>query len=144
MMESIKIETTGKYVFLFLLIVYVCICNFSIGNNIYKLKYNQQVFVVVENAEEDATSMKEKGCYFGYSDRDPNKINSHIKLHWNEMFAEPPLFQSLEPCWQFNKWIYTGCAKFGYISLATILGPFIACFYGMVFCFTTFTVCKYQ
>ena len=86
--------------------------------------------------------MKEKGCYFGYSDRDPNKINSHIKLHWNEMFAEPPLFQSLEPCWKFNKWVYMGCAKFGYIFLATILGPFIACFYGMLFCFTAFTVCN--
>ncbi|RXG53615.1 Caveolin-2, partial [Armadillidium vulgare] len=70
--------------------------------------------------------------------RDPNNLNSHCQVEFDDIIGEPGEPLTPEFCWNCSRKCYTYTQRFLYIILVVIFSPFIAFFTGCAFACVAF------
>ncbi|KAK7496149.1 hypothetical protein BaRGS_00012559 [Batillaria attramentaria] len=70
--------------------------------------------------------------------RDPTEINDHIKVHFDEVIAEPDASHSADCVWRCSERCFSGSKKCCYIFLSSICGIPMALYWGCGFACITF------
>jgi len=70
--------------------------------------------------------------------RDPNNLNDHLGVSYEEVIGEPDAIHSLDCVWKlsykcFNLWL-----KLCYVIVTTLYGIWIACYWGCYFSILAF------
>ncbi|XP_069954026.1 caveolin-2-like isoform X2 [Cherax quadricarinatus] len=86
-----------------------------------------------ENKKDSAKEKKRKGNRMGggtpsfaMNSRDPNNINSHIQIQWDDIIAEPEGLRTPDACWNCANRCYDRTEECCYVFLVIIFAPFIA------------------
>ncbi|XP_071083185.1 caveolin-3-like [Haliotis cracherodii] len=61
--------------------------------------------------------------------RDPNNINDHLKVQFEDVLAEPEGAHSIDCCWKFTNTCFNCAFKCCYM-LMTLCGPLYGLYYG--------------
>ncbi|XP_062615680.1 caveolin-1-like [Saccostrea cucullata] len=73
------------------------------------------------------------------AERDPHELNSHVKVEFDEVIAEPSGAHSYDCCWENCTFTCFNCSKSClYKFLTTLLSCLIAPVWGCAFAFLTF------
>ncbi|KAJ8319655.1 hypothetical protein KUTeg_002794 [Tegillarca granosa] len=71
-------------------------------------------------------------------DRDPQGINTHVKVQFYDVLAEPNTVQSFDTCWSFSALCYGCCKDLGYNLMTCFFGLCIAAAWGCEFGYLAF------
>merc|ERR1719336_2883557 len=58
--------------------------------------------------------------------RDPNNLNEHLQVMWDDVFGEPEGVRSADCAWQCSHKCFHGTRSCCYLSLTTIFAPCLA------------------
>ncbi|KAF0305171.1 Caveolin-1 [Amphibalanus amphitrite] len=70
---------------------------------------------------------------FSMDTRDPNNLNLHLQVLWDDIIAEPEGIQSGDCTWRTSYKCFYGTKHCCYRVLSFILGPLLACCLGCQF-----------
>ncbi|KAF0290923.1 Caveolin-1 [Amphibalanus amphitrite] len=70
---------------------------------------------------------------FSMEERDPNNINLHLQVMWDDVIAEPEGIASRDCTWRTSYKCFRGAKHCCYRFLACLLGPCLACCLGCQF-----------
>ncbi|XP_033219657.1 caveolin-3-like isoform X2 [Belonocnema kinseyi] len=82
---------------------------------------------------EKAESSIEGASVADLEDRDPNNLNQHIQVTWEDVIGEPDGIRSPECAWRLSGQCFRlsrGCC---YIFLSVLVAPLVALFMGLTF-----------
>ncbi|XP_061179128.1 caveolin-3-like [Saccostrea echinata] len=71
-------------------------------------------------------------------DRDPNQINSHVKVAFEDVLAEPDGAHSIDCVWNLSYFCFNCGKNCCYKFMTTLCGIFIALYWGCEFACITF------
>ncbi|KAF0289067.1 Caveolin-3 [Amphibalanus amphitrite] len=77
---------------------------------------------------------------FSMDTRDPNNLNLHLQVLWDDIIAEPEGIQSGDCTWRTSYKCFYGTKHCCYRVLSFILGPLLACCLGCQFACLAFQV----
>ncbi|XP_050687037.1 caveolin-3-like isoform X2 [Eriocheir sinensis] len=63
---------------------------------------------------------------FAMDNRDPNNLNPHIQVLWDDIIGEPEGLRTPDGCWNCSQSCYDGTRRCCYVFLVVLLAPFIA------------------
>eukprot|EP00090_Calanus_glacialis_P017749 TRINITY_DN27563_c0_g1_i1.p1 TRINITY_DN27563_c0_g1~~TRINITY_DN27563_c0_g1_i1.p1 ORF type:complete len:154 (-),score=21.40 TRINITY_DN27563_c0_g1_i1:46-507(-) len=82
---------------------------------------------------------EDKGDEFGSAwDRDPNRMNTHLQVMWDDLIGEPEGVRSIDCAWNCSKSCFQGTMTCCYTLLTVIYAPIFAFCAGMNFACMTF------
>jgi len=70
--------------------------------------------------------------------RDPNNINDHIKVEFEDILAEPDSTHSIDCVWKNSYRCFNFCKRFCYLLMTTLCGICIAAEWGCEFAWIAF------
>ncbi|KAF7283584.1 caveolin-3-like [Rhynchophorus ferrugineus] len=70
--------------------------------------------------------------------RDPNKINEHVEIGWDDVFGEPYSVRSPEASWSMSKACFNYSRSCCYICLSVLCSPIMSCCCGLSFAMAQF------
>ncbi|CAG0917000.1 unnamed protein product [Notodromas monacha] len=75
------------------------------------------------------------GIYSGIDmdNRDPNHLNSHLQVMWDDVIGEPEGISSPDCTWKCSAMLFTMMKQAIYLLLTVIFAPFAACCLGAQF-----------
>ncbi|XP_043466769.1 caveolin-3-like isoform X1 [Leptopilina heterotoma] len=79
------------------------------------------------------------GSVADLEDRDPNNLNRHIQVTWDDIIGEPEGIRSPECAWRLSGHCFRLSRGFWYILLSVLIAPLIALCLGITFACLTFT-----
>ncbi|XP_011501456.1 PREDICTED: caveolin-3-like [Ceratosolen solmsi marchali] len=82
---------------------------------------------------EKPTSSMEDDSNIDLEDRDPNRLNRHIQVFWEEVIGEPEGVRSPECAWRLSRHCFRlskGCC---YVLLTVLIAPLLALCLGLTF-----------
>ncbi|KAJ8301618.1 hypothetical protein KUTeg_020605 [Tegillarca granosa] len=71
-------------------------------------------------------------------ERDKNGINSHIKVYFEDVLAEPNGTHSYDGCWETSEFCYNFGLQCCYLTMTSVCGIFIALYWGCEFAIVAF------
>ncbi|XP_044010623.1 caveolin-3-like isoform X2 [Aphidius gifuensis] len=71
-------------------------------------------------------------------DRDPNNLNDHLQVNFNEVIGEPDNIRSPECAWRLSRSCFNFSKGCCYISLSIFIAPICALFFGLAFACMSF------
>ncbi|KAF2360303.1 Caveolin [Trinorchestia longiramus] len=71
-------------------------------------------------------------------DRDPNALNPHLQIMWDDVVGEPEGLRSPDSCWNCSRKCYDGSRTCCYRFLVILFGPLIALINGCSFACLSF------
>jgi len=74
----------------------------------------------------------------GDEDRDPNSLNPHLQVLWDDVVGEPEGLHSPDFSWDFSMKVYDASRNCCYMCLAVICGPIVALCSGLNFACLSF------
>ncbi|CAG0901283.1 unnamed protein product [Cyprideis torosa] len=74
----------------------------------------------------------------GEENRDPNELNKHLQIMWDDVIGEPEGIRSVDCGWTCSHEIFKGCKYCTYILLSILLAPFSALCLGLSFACLSF------
>ena len=80
------------------------------------------------------------GNGFDLSQRDPNNLNEHLQVMWDDVFGEPEGVRSTDCAWSFSYKCFHGTRSCCYLLLTTLFAPFLAFCAAMNFACLAFNV----
>ncbi|XP_069991264.1 caveolin-1 isoform X2 [Penaeus vannamei] len=93
-----------------------------------------------EHRKDSAQEKKSKGSRMGgaaspfaMDNRDPNNLNPHIQVLWDDIVGEPEGLRTPDGCWNCSIKCYDGTRRCCYVLLVVLFAPFIACCNGCQF-----------
>ncbi|XP_045137817.1 caveolin-3-like isoform X2 [Portunus trituberculatus] len=63
---------------------------------------------------------------FAMDNRDPNNLNPHIQILWDDIIGEPEGLRTPEGCWNCSQSCYNKTRRCCYVFLVVLLAPFVA------------------
>uniref|UniRef100_A0A0P4WCH2 Caveolin n=1 Tax=Scylla olivacea TaxID=85551 RepID=A0A0P4WCH2_SCYOL len=63
---------------------------------------------------------------FAMDNRDPNNLNPHIQILWDDIIGEPEGLRTPDGCWNCSQTCYDGTRRCCYVFLVVLLAPFVA------------------
>ncbi|CAL4111148.1 unnamed protein product [Meganyctiphanes norvegica] len=75
---------------------------------------------------------------FAMDNRDPNNLNPHLQVMWDDIVGEPEGLRTPDSCWNCSTKCYDGTRRCCYVFLVVLCGPFLACMSGFSFACITF------
>lgn len=70
--------------------------------------------------------------------RDPNNLNPHLQIMWDDIVGEPEGLNTPTGCWNCSHKCYNGTRTCCYVLLVVLFAPFIAFFNGINFACLSF------
>uniref|UniRef100_A0A6A7G7X6 Caveolin n=1 Tax=Hirondellea gigas TaxID=1518452 RepID=A0A6A7G7X6_9CRUS len=78
------------------------------------------------------------GPQFDMDNRDPNNLNPHLQIMWDDIVGEPEGLKTPDSCWNCSFKCYNGTRRCCYVLLVVIFGPCIAFISGINFACLSF------
>lgn len=86
-----------------------------------------------EHRKDSASEKKSKGSRMGgetspfaMDNRDPNNLNPHIQILWDDIIGEAEGLRTPDACWNCSIRCYDGTRRCCYVLLVVLFAPFIA------------------
>ncbi|PSN58482.1 hypothetical protein C0J52_00792, partial [Blattella germanica] len=73
-------------------------------------------------------------------ERDPNNLNQHLQVQWDDVIGEPEGVRSISCVWKLSSWCFRSSRNCCYIVMSLILAPIMALCLGCTFACLAFEV----
>ncbi|XP_063928916.1 caveolin-2-like [Zophobas morio] len=81
---------------------------------------------------------KEPSDVMDLEDRDPNKLNQHLQVSWEDVIGEPASIRSPECAWSVSNQCFKLSKNFCYVCLSVVCAPVTAFCLGITFACLSF------
>jgi len=64
-------------------------------------------------------------------ERDPNRLNTHLQVEWDDIIGEPNGLKTMDCAWNLSQKCYSGCLNCCYTLTTCFYAPVFGCFFGI-------------